>query len=321
MNVYDFDKTIFRRDSTYHFYLFCLRRYPRVWRYLPSLAWAAALFFLDVIPKTEFKERFYRFLQGVPDVEQAVEQFWNLNIQNIFSYYRKQKRSDDVVISASPEFLVKPAMARLGVFAVIASRVDPKTGKYTGENCHGEEKVRRFHAEYPGAKVKRFYSDSLSDTPMAEQAEESFVVTKKGLVPWKEYTPRAAEKLKSIFFSGQFMVFVGIGAINTLSCILFSMIYSVKLDANLSYIAGYVTSLLISYALNSRYTFHSALSFGIFVKFAMSYIPNFLIQNGVILLFYNALGWHKLICYVLAAIIGIPVTFLVMKVFAFGKKK
>ena len=63
MNVYDFDKTIFRHDSTYHFYLFCLRRYPRVWRYLPSLAWAAVLFFLDVIPKTEFKERFYRFLQ------------------------------------------------------------------------------------------------------------------------------------------------------------------------------------------------------------------------------------------------------------------
>ena len=101
MNVYDFDKTIFRRDSTYHFYLFCLRRYPRVWRYLPSLAWAAALFFLDVIPKTEFKERFYRFLQGVPDVEQAVEQFWNLNIQNIFSSIMRFK---DFNTSSYPTF-------------------------------------------------------------------------------------------------------------------------------------------------------------------------------------------------------------------------
>lgn len=321
MNVYDFDKTIFKKDSTVHFYLFCLRRYPKIWLRLPSLAWAAVLFFLDVIPKVEFKERFYRFLQDVPEVEQEVERFWDLNLSGVYPYYMKNKRPEDVVISASPEFLVRPAMERLGVSAVIASRVDPKTGKYTGENCHGEEKVRRFSEEYPKERVQKFYSDSLSDTPMAELAEESFVVTKKGLVPWQSYEPSALEKLKAIFFSGQFMVFVGIGAINTLSCILFSMVYSVKLDANLSYIAGYLTSLLISYALNSRYTFHSSLSLGIFVKFAVSYLPNFLIQNGVILLFYNVLGWHKLICYSLAALIGIPVTFFVMKFFAFGKKK
>ena len=33
------------------------------------------------------------------------------------------------------------------------------------------------------------------------------------------------------------------------------------------------------------------------------------------------MGWNKLIVFALAAIIGVPVTFVIMKLFAFGKKE
>ena len=86
-------------------------------------------------------------------------------------------------------------------------------------------------------------------------------------------------------------------------------------------ILGYVTSLTIAYLLNSKITFRERLSWLKYIKFCISYIPNFIIQNVVVLLVYNILGLHKLIAFALAALIGVPVTFLIMKFFAFAKKK
>ena len=54
----------------------------------------------------------------------------------------------------------------------------------TGKNCDGAEKVRAFEAAFPGARVERFYSDSLHDTPMAMRAETAFLVKGERLEPW-----------------------------------------------------------------------------------------------------------------------------------------
>ena len=94
-----------------------------------------------------------------------------------------QKRDDDLVISASPEFLLRPVSHALG-FALMASPVDQATGRYEGENCHGAEKVRRFREKYGQAHVEGFWSDSRSDSPMAALADEAWLVTKEGVVPW-----------------------------------------------------------------------------------------------------------------------------------------
>ncbi|MGN1172926.1 MAG: haloacid dehalogenase-like hydrolase, partial [Muribaculaceae bacterium] len=62
---------------------------------------------------------------------------------DVKAYYKKTQRPDDIVISASPEFLLKPEAQYLDFGKLIASKVDKHTGKYTGENCWGEEKVKR----------------------------------------------------------------------------------------------------------------------------------------------------------------------------------
>lgn len=181
MNAYDFDKTIFPKDSTAAFYLWCLRRWPRCLLSLPRTAFAFALLGLRLRPKTRCKEIFYGFLRHVP--EEAPAQFWQEHLDGICPWYLAQRQPDDVIISASPEFLLRPAAEALG-FALIASRVDPRTGKTEGLNCHGEEKVRRFRALYPEAAVERFYSDSLSDSPMAALAGEAFLVCGDRREPW-----------------------------------------------------------------------------------------------------------------------------------------
>ena len=91
----------------------------------------------------------------------------------------------DLVISASPDFLLREVCERRGL-ALIASRVDPSTGIYEGRNCNGQEKVARFRELYPDTPVHRFFSDSLGDTPMARLAEEAWLVDigRGTLAPW-----------------------------------------------------------------------------------------------------------------------------------------
>lgn len=129
------------------------------------------------------------------------------------------------------------------------------------------------------------------------------------------------KQLINIFFSKQFLLFLFVGCINTFNGILFSMLFNKLFDPNTSFVFGYLSSLCINYILNSYITFKDkALSFIKFIKFAVAYIPNFLIQNLCVIIIYNILHWDKLIAYTLAAIIGIPITFLLTKFLVFIRR-
>lgn len=181
MNVYDFDKTIYPVDSTAQFYMWCLRRYPACRRTLGHTAWAFFLMGTRLKTKTRCKEIFYRFLRHVPT--DAPELFWQEHIGDIRPWFHEQRRADDLIISASPEFLLAPA-ARMLEFALLASPVEQATGRYLGENCHGAEKVLRFREAYGGARVEGFWSDSRSDAPMAALAEKAWLVKNGVPQPW-----------------------------------------------------------------------------------------------------------------------------------------
>ena len=122
-------------------------------------------------------------MSSIDNIDEVVKAFWEENIGGIGNWYLNQKKDDDIIISASPYFLLEPVCKKLGI-ALIATPMDRKTGKILGNNCHDSEKVRRFYEEYPGAHTENFYSDSLSDSPMAEIADKAFMVTKHKLSPW-----------------------------------------------------------------------------------------------------------------------------------------
>ena len=319
MNVYDFDKTIYKDDSTVDFYFFSLRRHPSIVLLFPSLIRAVLLWAFGMYTKTQFKECFYRFLTKIPDIDKELDVFWNTHKNKIKKFYLREQKQDDVIISASPEFLLKPICRRLGIKYLYASKVDKKSGKYDGMNCWGKEKVNRFYAAFgSGAVIDNFYSDSLSDTPLAEIAKKSYIVIGEGLTDWSEYQKKSENKVR--FLSLEFFMFILIGCVNTINGIVFSWLYSLLFNANFAFVCGYITSLAIAYTLNSKIIFKQKLCFEKFIKFCISYIPNFIIQNLTVLLLYNILGWYKLIAFAAAAVIGIPVTFVFVKIFAFGKK-
>lgn len=183
MNVFDFDKTIYVSDSTKDFIFWCFRHRPKTILYVPKIGFYAVRYYLFHIgTKTGFKEKMYGFLKSV-NGEKDVERFWSEKLSGIKTFYKKIHRDDDVIVSASPEFLLKPLEQKLHI-RVIASKVDMRTGKYDGENCYHAEKVKRFRALYPNAQVEEFYSDSYSDEPLALLAQKAYIVDGETLIDW-----------------------------------------------------------------------------------------------------------------------------------------
>ena len=178
INVYDFDKTIYDGDSSIDIYKYCLKNNKKVLLQLPVQLWALILYILGIIDKTNFKERVFSFLQKIDNVDKYIPDFWKIHIKKIKPWYIKRKKNTDLIISASPEFLLKPLEKKLKI-KVIASKVDKKTGKFIEKNCHDYEKVKRYKKEFKDIIIKEFYSDSMSDKPMMDLSEEPYLIKKQ----------------------------------------------------------------------------------------------------------------------------------------------
>lgn len=187
MNVYDFDGTIYDGDSSVDFYRFAVKKNPRTLVFLPKQLWGFFLYAIRKISKTELKSYFFSFLSAI-DTEATVSAFWQVHAHKIFPWYKKQQALTDVVISASPDFLLRPICRQMGIRRLIASVADPATGIFLRKNCHGEEKVRRFQEECSSGAVQAFYSDSLSDSPMAAHAERAYLVTDGTPGDWPQHS-------------------------------------------------------------------------------------------------------------------------------------
>ncbi len=183
MNVYDFDDTIYAGDSTMHFYRFCAKQYPSVWLALPKQVLAVVGMKLGLLSRDAAKELAFSYLNRVPDISATLALFWDSHRKNLKSWYLNQKKPDDVIISASPEFVLKPICDELNI-RLIGTCVNPQTGKFQGPNCRGKEKVVRFYAEYPNAVIDDFYSDSAVDTPLAKLAKSAFLVKDDSISEW-----------------------------------------------------------------------------------------------------------------------------------------
>ena len=185
MNVFDFDGTIYHGDSSKDFFFYCLKHYPKTrGKIFPVLLYGAG-FGLRIVKKKTFKQKLFSIVQKIPDIDKAVLDFWEEHRKNIKKWYMEIKEGSDIIISASPEFLLAPICAELGVECMMATRVDKKTGLFDGENCHGKQKVTRFYEMYPNAEIDSFYSDMYCDTPLALISKQAFIVKGENLSPWK----------------------------------------------------------------------------------------------------------------------------------------
>lgn len=184
MNIYDFDNTIYKGDSSKAFFIYCLKRKKTIILDVIPISFVLFLYLIKAVKKEKFKSSFFRFLKRI-DGKRYTEDFWEDNSYKIKEFYKKQHDDSDIVISASPFFLLEP-IAKKYNFKLIATDMDIKSGTISGNNCYGEEKVVRLK-ELGIDKCNKFYSDSLSDTPCSKLAKQSYIVKGDEIIPWHVY--------------------------------------------------------------------------------------------------------------------------------------
>lgn len=185
MNAYDFDGTIYNGDSSMDFLMFLMKKKPlRSLLRIPLFARSFFAYKSGTIKKEVMKEVFFSLILMFDNREEMIGEFWKSHKKNIKKFYYETRKDDDVIISASPEFLIRPVADEFG-FTLIASPIDLRTGRYTGINCHGEEKIRRLKEIYgDDVVIEDFYSDSLVDLPMAKFAKRAFMVNGDRITEW-----------------------------------------------------------------------------------------------------------------------------------------
>ena len=192
--VFDLDGTLIRKDSFLAFLIYAFLRSPLRW-------WRSPLLFLGVLRhKSGFKSNSWLksyFLKHViggfspSERDRLVEKFLDSFLPQKLRPFsapclEKHRHQKDVLLllSASPDFLVRPLARRLGLdwCECTECEKDAKgriTGKLIGGNCYGDNKVTRLkELQKQNGPFDRLvvYTDHHSDWPLLKKSNRGIAV-------------------------------------------------------------------------------------------------------------------------------------------------
>lgn len=203
MNAYDFDGTIFPSNCTLGFAIWCMRRQPKLWlTYAPRAIKSLLQYKFGNLPSYRMLRELYSFLMDVDDFDVQIERYWDKNERKISSWYLAQKQPDDLIISASPSCIIEPIARRLDV-AYVATDYDREFGVLVNNLMYAKEKSR-YIIDHGFPVIHHFYSDSLSDTPLALCAEQAHLVTNwaRKVTDWPKLDDSTRKKVRKLINTG-----------------------------------------------------------------------------------------------------------------------
>lgn len=203
MNAYDFDGTIFPSNCTVGFAIWCMKRHPKLWfTYAPRAFMSLVQYKLGKMPSYRMLRVLYSYLRDVDDFDVQIERYWDNNERRISSWYLEQKQPDDLILSASPTCLIEPIARRLGV-SFVATDYDREYGVLVDNLMYAREKSR-YIIDHGFPVIEHFYSDSLSDTPLALCAEKAHLVKNgaRTVTDWPELDEPTRKKVRKEIDTG-----------------------------------------------------------------------------------------------------------------------
>mgnify|MGYP000009497061 FL=1 len=328
--LYDFDGTIYDGDSSVDFFKFCLKKDKSIYKMLPKMFIKFIAYKSKNITDTELKEYIFSFLKKFKNIDSLIDEFWQTHKSKIKKFYLEKKHDNDIIISASPEFLLKPICKELGVRDLIASDVNKKTGKFNKPNNRGEAKVKVFYEKYPNAAILEMYSDSMHDKPLLDIAKKSYFVKKDKIFDYETYKPNLIkrfwnwgwgiyhknEELWNYLIVGGLTTVVSVGSYAIFSKIL-------KIDYLISNILSWGLSVVFAYFTNRWFVFHSKNKNKIneFLKFTGSRVLTLLLDSGLMVLGVEYLKIDDLLTKILVQIIIVISNYIISKLIVFKKEK
>ena len=178
MNVYDFDGTIYDGDCSIEFAIFCMNHHPKMWiTFFPKALTNLILYKKGKMTRARMMRKFFVFLNqdNLPDFDILIKKFWKKNSKKIPKWYLKQRKKDDLIISASPTCIIGPIAKKLGV-NFVATEYDREFGVLV-DNLMFAKGKSRYMIDHDFPVIDNFYSDSLADTPIALCAEKAHLVS------------------------------------------------------------------------------------------------------------------------------------------------
>jgi len=203
MNVYDFDGTIFYSDCSIGFALWCMRCHPKLcFTWLPMMIKHLILYKRGKIPNHLLQRKMFSYLTMVNDFDVQIEKYWDKYEKKISSWYLAQKKSDDLIISASPSCIIGPIAKRLGV-DYMATEYDRELGVFVNNLMYAKEKAK-YMIDHGFPVIDNFYSDSLADTPLALCAEKAYLITDKAtkVNDWPDLDSETMKKVRKKIDTG-----------------------------------------------------------------------------------------------------------------------
>jgi phosphatidylglycerophosphatase C len=183
--LFDFDGTISRKDSLFHFLAFIVPSpiyYLKIVKCLPTLL----AFKLGRLSNSEAKQALFSAFckdMSLEAIEGNAAEYTKVKLPSILrpkaleklQWHRSQGHRI-LIVSASLEVWLKPWCTEINV-ELIATKMECENGLVTGEfgskNCHGQEKVNRIKAVLEIAQYTSIYAygDSTGDTEMLALAD------------------------------------------------------------------------------------------------------------------------------------------------------
>ncbi len=188
MNVYDFDNTIYNGESGVDLFLFYLKKDPKLITLFPTAVKAIARYKSTKMSIDDALENYAgvveEYAKTIDDIHADVSKFWDKNSSKIKSFYFKQRKDDDVILSACIDVVLEEICRRLNIKNYIGSETDLVNYKLVNF-CYRENKVKAFKKRFPDAVIENFYTDSYNDQPMIDLAQNAYLVKGDKLIKIK----------------------------------------------------------------------------------------------------------------------------------------
>lgn len=180
MNVYDFDDTIFDGDTAIEFTLEYLKKNPSLLKLTPDIIKVIRDYrnltfrFEDIVDKYGPMLSDFILSQNI-DPKQVAKEFWDKREHKIKPFYFDIQKEDDLVISASPTFILEEICNRIGIKHFLGTEMDFEKGTFE-RWCFRDKKIEFFREAYPDGIIDDFYTDSFHDEFLFPYAKRVFLV-------------------------------------------------------------------------------------------------------------------------------------------------
>lgn len=193
--IFDVDYTLTKRETLFEFYLFMIKKKPKLLLYMPKGLISGCSYALGIVDAGYAKLSFMNFIKNIheSEIQALVKEFYEKRLSKIFyvdaidTLKRLKKEGFKIyLISASAEFYLKELYNIKEVDRVIGTKFKFVNGYYTGkiigENNKGEEKVKRLLEVLEDDNIEvdfkssHMYSDSLSDMPLFKLVGHPFLI-------------------------------------------------------------------------------------------------------------------------------------------------